>query len=353
MTAPTFRPDPDADNAAAAWLARIDRGLSPREQDEFFLWLAAHPQHGDLFAEHRATMRHLQLLAQWRPEHGAQPNPDLLAPTRATSRTHPWRRGPILWLAAASLVVGISGFSLWPASHAPAPASVTSEAQSARRMLLNDGSTIDLGTGARVEVLYRATERRIRLRAGAAHFVVAHNPQRPFVVETDRAAVRALGTAFDVHLQPGAVEVLVTDGTVSVSALTQSSATPSHAHSDESRSAVAKAGNRVTVGTLAGETRAPELSPLQPEDRRRMVASLTAGPRQLEFADAPLASIVAELNRDNRVRILIADPILAALPVGAALHSDNVEGFLRLLERSFKVVVERPDETTIVLRRRP
>ncbi|MDP3073065.1 MAG: hypothetical protein Q8N18_22420 [Opitutaceae bacterium] len=42
--------------------------------------------------------------------------------------------------------------------------------------------------------------------------------------------------------------------------------------------------------------------------------------------------------------------MLAALPIGATLRSDNVDGFVRLLETSFHVTVERRGDGVIVLR---
>jgi len=354
MSLPRPNPDANRDHSAAEWVARIDRGLTAHEQDSFFLWLAADPSHGDLLAEHRATQRSLQTLAQWRPEHGAQPNPDLLAPL-PTKSSYPRRRGNGWFIAMAAAAAVLLGASLIPWPALTPPSASTAEQGTAgemhRRMLLSDGSTIDLRGDARVDIRYSATERRIVLLEGSAHFVVAPNPQRPFFVETEGAAVRALGTAFDVHLNPNGVEILVTEGTVSVSTrpLPETLAL-AHAASEESRTAVAQAGHRVTVTAKVGNDVAPVVLAFEPNDRSRLVASQSLGPRHLEFTDAPLASVVAELNRDNRVKIVIADPVLAALPVGASLQSDNVDGFIRLLERSFRVVVERLDDNTLVLR---
>lgn len=354
MTIPRPNPDPNSDRDAAEWVARIDRGLTAREQDAFFLWLAADPRHGDSLTEHRATQRSLQLLAQWRPEHGAQPNPDLLAPPAMNStQPHLLRRTWFIGLAAAATVMIGASFVSWDflvPSAAPT-AELRAEGGEHRRMLLSDGSTIDLRGHARVNVHYTVAERRIVLVEGSAHFVVAPNPQRPFFVETEGAAVRALGTAFNVHLNPNGVEVLVTHGTVAVSIWpARETLAVAAAPIGESRTAVAQAGHRVTIATTIGNAAEPVVSAFEPSDHRRLAASQSFGPRHLEFTDAPLASVVAELNRDNRVKIIIADPVLAALPIGASLQSDNVDGFIRLLERRFRVAVERMDDTTLVLR---
>jgi transmembrane sensor len=54
------------------------------------------------------------------------------------------------------------------------------------------------------------------LERGEAHFQVAKNPARPFVVVARGVEIRAVGTAFSVGLESTRVEVLVTEGQVAV-----------------------------------------------------------------------------------------------------------------------------------------
>ena len=62
----------------------------------------------------------------------------------------------------------------------------------------------------------------------------------------------------------------------------------------------------------------------------------------LDFAEAPLSAIITEFNRRNApFQSNVDDPALADLPLSASLRSDNVEGFLRLLEGGFGLEVER------------
>ena len=99
------------DLAAAEWMIRRDRGLTAVEQDDFFSWLAADPRHGESFAQHQATWLDLNLLAQWRPEHATEPNPDLLARSQRPGRRHPWVRTavlfPVLLAAAATIAMWV------------------------------------------------------------------------------------------------------------------------------------------------------------------------------------------------------------------------------------------------------
>ena len=65
---------------AMVWMSRVDRGLTPAEQDEFFSWLAASPANGESFNRCRRRWRSLDQLADWRSEFCLGPNLDLLVP---------------------------------------------------------------------------------------------------------------------------------------------------------------------------------------------------------------------------------------------------------------------------------
>jgi transmembrane sensor len=82
-----------------------------------------------------------------------------------------------------------------------------------------------------------------------------------------------------------------------------------------------------------------------------LAARLVWQPRMLDFTDVPLANVVAELNRRNPVQLIPESAALRELQVNASIRSDNVEGFVRLLESSFDLRAEWRSETEIVLRR--
>ena len=74
-------------------------------------------------------------------------------------------------------------------------------------------------------------------------------------------------------------------------------------------------------------------------------------PRLLDFDSAPLAEVVETFNRRNPRRLVIGDDELRALTIVASIRSDNVEGFVRLLEGTMGVRAERTPSGEIVLRR--
>ena len=95
-----FPPNDAIESAAAEWLVRHDRGLTPAQQDEFLSWLTASAAHRESFERHRGLWGDFNALKQWRPAHSATPNPDLLARHHRPAR---WRRPlPLLFATAAA-----------------------------------------------------------------------------------------------------------------------------------------------------------------------------------------------------------------------------------------------------------
>lgn len=68
------------------------------------------------------------------------------------------------------------------------------------------------------------------------------------------------------------------------------------------------------------------------------------------FADTPLREVVEQFNRRNRLKLMIADPVLAERRIGGNFAADNPEGFVQLLEEGKVFTVERRGDFEIVLR---
>lgn len=317
------------DHAAAEWLIRRDAGLSAAEQDEFFSWLAADPRHGERFAQHQRTWKEFNLLAQWRPEHSAEPNPDLLARKRSPRI---WLRWAIPLATAAVLVIGL--FLAQPPHATPlssARAPERSHAPAYQQRVLEDGSTLELREDSEVRVDFSPDVRRVVLVRGEAYFTVAKNPARPFVVRARDVDVRAVGTSFNVRLDPERVEVLVTEGRVQV--------TPPVA-AMEREIPLLEAGHCAVVPLDV--TVAPRIALL---DEQQIARVLAWQPRLLDFSETPLGEVVKAFNARNRIQLVIADPDLAGMRVVVSIRSDNVEGFVRLLETTNSVRAERSGDT--------
>ncbi len=361
MNAP---PPPPAANdpleaAAAQWLARRDRRLTPAEQDEYLQWLRQDPRHPAAIARLEKTWVALEALARWRPDHSAVPNPDLLAPPRRFRR-----HGRALLLAAAA-ALALAGYFWRPAPAAVAAPRVTAIIHPApARQTLPDGSVVELNQGARIEVRFTPGERHVQLVRGEAHFTVAKNPDRPFFVDTDKVSVRAVGTAFNVMLARNEVAVLVTEGKVQVleHSPLDAKASPRFMRLIALRRPIVLVGGQRTVVRLetepapreaaSGPVAAPAAPVVQDVTPAEIERALSWQGMRLEFVDMPLGDVVAEFNRFNRQHLVVRDPDTAAILVGGNFRADNVDGFVRLLEAGFDVQTEPQGGNHLLLRRK-
>ena len=319
-----------AEGVAAEWVVRHQQPLTRSERAEFEQWLRSSPRHAEIYEEMNATSGLLDRLRA--------PAADevVLADQRNTHAADiGWWRLPVLVAAAAAIVVAIS---VWRPSQAARPAlfvqTVNVEKGSLRKLDLPDGSIVQVNAESAVDVDYRPSERRVRLGRGEAHFTVAHEQTRPFIVTAGDVSVRAVGTAFDVKVVAGAIEVLVTHGKVQVTDAA-SNVTP------------LVAGQSLRVPLERTRSRAPQIAAVEvaPVEIQRRLAWKN---QWLEFSGVSLADVVAEFNRHNEHRIRIADPALAELHFGGAFTPHGYEALVELLEESFGVTAERKDHETIL-----
>ncbi len=331
-TFPRKRPSDDdtIESRAAAWLVERDEGLSPNRQRDFEAWCAADSRHAAAVARLEAAWSALLPLRDYRPSARVHPDPDILAPRRPARVL----ASPRLLLLAAAAAVAIVAFWQWP--HAPSPTPLApGETYSTtvggyERVTLSDGSVLQLNDSSEVRVQFTDTERRVHLLRGQAHFTVAKNKFRPFLVSTPSVAVRAVGTAFDVRLGANEVEVLVTEGTV------QLDRNASHRSLTESSSApLVNAGWRAIVAHESSI--APTFTPVDPAALHEALS--WQGPR-LVFVETPLADVIAQFNRRNQIQISLGDPSLARLPVGGSFRAENVDAFIRLLTSSGEITAD-------------
>lgn len=332
---------------AAAWLAERDDGLNTARADEFARWCAADTRHAAAVARLERAWTALQQLRDFRPEAARHPDRDLLAPTpRRQLIRFPAVAGAAL--AAALAVAAVWWFRLQSPSALDAPQVYATTVDGYERVNLEDGSQLELNANTEVRVTLAREVRRVQLARGEAHFTVAKDPQRPFVVQAGGVAVRAVGTAFSVRLGASDVEVLVTEGRVEVG-----QAAPVVAGASERTSLAPARGydllaNQRAVVSAASASM-PNVETLAPDALRAALA--WQGPR-LVFTDTPLAEALAQFNRRNAVQLVVGDDELNTLPIGGSFRPENFEAFLRLLETGGDIALERPEPGRIVLRRK-
>lgn len=308
------------DARASAWLAARDaRVATPEEIAEFDAWLDADIRHRVAYLRLESTWQRADGLRDLRPLDRAA-DADLLRP-RLSRR--PW----VMALAAGVVVAMLGG--IWGWQQHLSWQRYETRIGGFSRIVLEDGSVIDLNTNSDLRVRLRGDRREVRLLRGEGRFQVAHDKQRPFTVAAADAAVRAVGTAFTVRVREDRVDVLVSEGKVAV------------ASSHVAETPPVSAGEAAVV--LADRV---SVSSVDPQVLARRLA-WTSG--RLEFRGETLGEAVEEFNRYNRRQIRLSASALGTLRVGGSFSATDPESFAGALASAFKLRVALEDVNEIVL----
>jgi transmembrane sensor len=293
-------PDSPIGQTARAWaLAVVGEDFPPERSRLLGAWLDADPLHRRAYEQAEGVVLMLGAL-------GAAP-----AVERARS---PAARPAPRWRVPAMAAGGLLAACLAIAVFAlPAPAFETQPGET-RQIALSDGSQVTLAPASRLKAASRWRPRALSLERGEAFFVVTHQDGQPFTVQAGDATVRVIGTRFNVH--HGAdqdVRVEVEQGVVQVSA-----------------------GGRDRAVTLrAGQTAVAGARGLTAVAQSGQAGGWRQG--RLAYDDAPLAEVVADLNRYSQRPLTVDSAATGRLKVTAAFDVAQADRFVAELPRVLPV----------------
>ena len=322
----------DVEEEAAAWVWRLDsETLTEADRQAFDAWVRRDPRNRRAFKEFGGVWRQLDDLAEAK-------RPEKIATFTDPPTATPSRR-PLIWAAglAASVMVAVRSFLLLP--NGPSSETLATAVGQQRTITLPDQSVVTLNTNTIIETHFVPSVRDVFLRKGEAHFTVAHDRARPFLVHAGDSVVRAVGTEFDVRVRDAnQIEVIVNEGQVEVQAVepppTAGRAGPRPRSPRPPQ--VLEAGERLRTGADDVVVQAVSVKDLSKTMAWRQGAVV--------FEGEPLSEAIAELGRYTDTRFVVTDPQITTLPVGGRFRTDDVDGFLSALEKAFPVFVRRaPD----------
>jgi transmembrane sensor len=283
---------------------------------------------------------------------------DLIRRVQASVKRTRRRRITAASSVAAALLLSVTAWQFWPrdAEHLQVatvtPSSATVLMPTTR--VLADGSVVEFKDKAEIAVDFTPAFRRVTLLRGEAHFQVTKNKARPFIVSAGGVEFRAVGTAFAVDLRKNTVELLVTEGRVSVDEAprgqqltTSLNNSPDLQTSDSRPPVFVDAGNRVVVDIV---TTKATLAAVVPVARLDMTERLSWRVPRLEFNGTPLVQVILMFNEHNHPR-LILNPALGSLQMSGTLRADNTDALLLLLKNEFGIEAERRGSGEVYLHR--
>jgi len=359
MNANAQAPADDIRARAAYWLTRMHSGEATHaEVDACAAWRRADPAHDRMYR----SMDYVWRASQHLPEKQLRAlvdNDSGVSADRAASRrgargaagtaaqraaktavppstiTPPsWSRRRFAYGAGAVSAAAIAALAAaaLPTLHSgPAQYEATFETAlgQRRQIALPDDSVVDLNGKTRLRVALYEDRREVELIAGEAFFTVRRNADRPFTVQAGETLVTVTGTRFDVRRDAASVDVSVD---VSVESGSVNVATGPWWHKRR-RDLTADQAVRVSSDRRMSDV------------TRVTTQNITAWREgKIVFKDAPLAQVVAEVNRYLAMPAQFDAAPLADFRIAGVFNLDAPQAVLEALPAIAPVRVLRlPD----------
>lgn len=347
-----LRPKADVDAEAAAWLARLDRGLSADERGLLDAWLGADP---------RCAAALVELAKAWDSLENLGALSGLVElPGREAMMARRLRRtatGVIAGIAISlAAIVGGRAFIADAPSRPTAQAAATASASvwqlsastriGERRVLaLPDGSRVSMNTQTQLEARQDGSSRRVELLAGEATFEVAHDKDHPFIVRAAERDIRAVGTVFTVRTRSrDAVSVIVSEGRVAVTPAARPKRFGTPVRPDTgSPSRLLNAGERYEASRATVQ--------MKRISSQGIADALAWQNGMIVFQGEPLTEALDEISRYTDVRFEFDDPAIGGMRVAGVFRLDDLPGFIAALKVNLGVTAtSKPNGTWLLSR---
>jgi transmembrane sensor len=235
-----------------------------------------------------------------------------------------WGAAAALGLLAASLVL------VWTVGRSPSTMASLDYATGVgetKSVALADGTVLTLAPQSHLGVHFAGTERRIEFITGEALFNVRHDPAHPFIVAAGDREIRDIGTIFDVRREGDAMAVQVAEGKVAVwssGMMVELDQGKSIAYPGSGAPGVINPADPATIGAWSGG--------------------------YLTYENAPLAQVVADLNRYFPHPIHLVETTSGRQLFSGVLKIDDEDKVLHRLTQILPLTVDHGSDGSITLR---
>jgi transmembrane sensor len=306
---------------AASWAQRRHFwDWSEQSQAELDAWLAESLAHRVAFMRLDATLQRGKRLAALK----TPPTPD------PTDRRIGRARVGIAATLVALVIVGAA--ALYALRGIPTENFATAIGER-ETVTLADGSQIDLNTDTQLRVNAQADRPKVWLDKGEAYFRVKHNAVRPLVVIAGDQRIVDLGTEFLLRRDRDRFQIAVAQGRVSY---------------EGSKTVAGSRPLTLTEGDfLTADGRSVSLAK---KSSRVLTNDLGWRRGVIVFDGTTLADAVAEFNRYNRKKLVIASVAASRMTIDGTFSSDSLEGFTDVVRHVLQLRVEDRGDTVVISR---
>ncbi len=192
---------------------------------------------------------------------------------------------------------------------------------------LTDGSVITLNKKSSISTAFSKKERRVKM-AGEAYFAIAHDTEKPFVIEVKTLEVKVVGTAFNIDnlSQSNKVIVVVEEGIVEV------------------------LGQKETLRLTKGQKAVYDILTGNFDKSNNVDKNVTAYKTgRLDFESNKLKDVVGKINKLFGYDIEIASPALENCEITTVYEGQDLEFFFKeIIGESIKIEVEKQGDRIIL-----
>lgn len=300
---------------------------TPEAWDAAYRWVERSPAHGMAFAKAEASWDMAKALAG-PMAHQPEPNVQI---ANAVNDDHPplqvSRRRFGAWAAGAGLVA-VAGGALW---RYVMPERYSTGIGETRMVQLPDGSKVRLNTDSAIDVAFEKEIRQVRFVKGEAHFRIARDSARPFLISARDGDVESSGTELNLRVRPDLTELTVLDGKVAVL--------------DHGRTLT-----EVSSGSSA-MMRAAAISVI-PLPKGELAQKIAWQQGEIYLQGETLAQAVEEFNRYRKTPMVISDSRIANIRVGGMFSARNSDDFIATIHESLGIDAIGGSDGSIMLIRK-
>lgn len=207
-----------------------------------------------------------------------------------------------------------------------------------KSLILPDGSRIILNADSKVALHtdFGKNDRRVTLD-GEAYFDVAHDPAKPFIVETPRMDIKVLGTAFNVkaYNTDNLYETSLIRGSIELSLKKEHKTVMLRPHEKYVlRDQIPGLNNKIRNLHSTDYYSKTGLLPVLVNKIDTSVVEVAWTQNTLAFTDEPLGDLVKKLGRWYGVQIIVEDEALTNTPFTGSFRNESLGDVLSALQFS-------------------
>jgi len=289
-------------------------------------WLKADPGHRQIFDDYRRIWLKME---QTRIDAAVDPDKEwneleakiFMNEEPARGRIISFSFRQVLRIAAIILLLAVPSFFVFRYFNHPEQKQLEANL-SIKEGKLPDGTSVTLNKGATLEYpsSFKGNKRNVKLN-GEAWFEVKHDDAKPFIVTSHNVRVEVLGTSFYVNTNAAnnTMEVILNSGSVAV-----------YFDDHKENSLFLTPGEKAEI--IPGQQKMEKGINTDQNYRSWMT-------QRFIYNNAPLVTIIADLNKVYHANLHIATPAISYCLVTATFDHQSVESILHVLQATLDLTI--------------